>query len=456
MPGTDSTLVKVLDLKGLTSAHLRSDGTLNQKFILVFDGIYGEAPITTAQFVDKSSMVLGMADGSVIVYEKIPSKSLLENYQRLYSSVCAPVTKIIPQSDKSLLVVHCVNETSFEFVTWTWKNNRQYTCSQIFPTFLDLKLYTPIFDENGQVNKIAFMEKKNFYLNSRGREQLIYELDYCEDAVIKQVPDSNLLVLTHSNKILIFDHCKAELISSFTLTRDIKSIKCLHFIESHLNVLQLLVVSSSTILKLQIDIENNLMEQEQLKLDPMETASALDVFVTPNYFILVNSSGIYIYDTLSLRQVNKFTHQKFFLKPKSDKVKIESLEENKFLFVWDDSLAQIWDFTPRDKFMRNPKRPENLDIDKGVLGGKAIRKQSKYDISAGISEWTDEVREEEHLDSLRDRVNIEGLNEEELIAYAKLLSKGAEDESFENEEDTVDCIDDPELAMALKLSLIEM
>ena len=34
-------------------------------------------------------------------------------------------------------------------------------------------------------------------------------------------------------------------------------------------------------------------------------------------------------------------------------------------------------------------------------------------------------KEEDHLDSLRDRLNIDGLTEEELVAYATLISKEA-------------------------------
>ena len=110
------------------------------------------------------------------------------------------------------------------------------------------------------------------------------------------------------------------------------------------------------------------------------------------------------------------------------------------------------------------KLTRNSEIDKALVGGKAIRKYSKYAVDSGYTEWKDEQREEKHLDTLRDRLNIDGLTEEELVAYATLISK--QEISAETREnanisdapsiDLQDLSDDPDLQMALRLSLIEM
>ena len=158
-------------------------------------------------------------------------------------------------------------------------------------------------------------------------------------------------------------------------------------------------------------------------------------------------------------------------------VKISKLEGNKFLFIWGKSLAQIWDFNPKisSKHQNHP----NQNSDKGIVpGNKATRKYSKYAVNSGIEDYKDEKMEEDHLKHLRQNLNIEGLTEEELISYAKLISNidkcddnfhNDDTETFDDDTTTFDDDtttfdddtttfddDDLELSMALKLSLIEM
>ena len=154
---SSNSSIKVLDLKGLTSAIIRPDGTLNQKFILFFDQTFGSAPITFTKFIN-NSLVIGMADGSVIYYEKCPNKSLIEaDYKRINGngSICsASVIQIYPVDDgDNLLVVHCRNGNYYEFIEWTMDQNSEFTFKGNRMAAHNLKQYIPIsiiFDQTSR------------------------------------------------------------------------------------------------------------------------------------------------------------------------------------------------------------------------------------------------------------------------------------------------------------------
>jgi hypothetical protein len=206
-----------------------------------------------------------------------------------------------------------------------------------------------------------------------------------------------------------------------------------------------------------IDPNANNLEQEILNFD--ESDQILSVYVNQIFFILVTFKGIFVYDTLSRKQINKCTFPRYFLKyldwqESQNSVRIEHLEESRFLFIWGSSLAQIWDFNPRanlSKILQKMNKTSS-EADKGLLGSKATRKYTKYAVNSGIQEWSDECGEEARMDFLRDRLNIDGLDEEEMIAYAKLISQAQEPtETLFDDSDM-----DPDLKLALQLSLIEM
>ena len=511
---SSNSSIKVLDLKGLTSAIIRPDGTLNQKFILFFDQTFGSAPITFTKFINKS-LVIGMADGSVIYYEKCPNKSLIEaDYKRINGngSICsASVIQIYPVDDgDNLLVVHCRNGNYYEFIEWTMDQNSEFTFKGNRMAAHNLKQYIPIsiiFDQTSRSRsqgpakiKIAYITSNGgFYIKSLSKdrheeeESPIFTIDSESPVILKQI-DDNFTILIYSNKILVINHFKEEIISSFTI-ESVRSIKTLHdltggsaknnksadrsadYITPETTILELFVCSDENlIIKLSLDIVKN---EIKIKTEA-GTEIGFDyfsVFITPIYFILINSNGIFVHDTLTLRRINKCSFPKYFLKiagadsaNTSDananfadrfNVKIKLIGDFKFLFIWGNNLAQIWDFNPKRIKTGGSFEKKKSEMDKGLVGNKSIRKYSKYAINSGVKDWNEERKEEDGMELFRGKINIKGLTEEEMISYAKLLSieagNNCEDDGIGivNYEES-ELSDDSDLKLAIQLSLIEM
>lgn len=503
-PNYPNSFVKVLELNGMTNAIVRSNGSLDQKFVLFFDQFYGIAPITFCKFAKSKPfrMILGTANGEAIVYENTPHKSLLEDdYIRIRNpGSSSSIIEIIPHNQNNeYLIIHSSGQQFHEFFNWKRQTSSIYACSGNF-SISGMKTFCPIYSE-GRIVKVAFLtfdeqvfvaetDKGNFSgaisnsddfraaddaNNLPAVESLSQAPTFItkipnsslENAKFLQISNSKWFILTLGNRILVCCHESFKLVDSFTLP-SAKEFLITREIACDSQIFELFVytlnVDSSlgdnfSLLKLRIDpnadqmevIQNNLISKERL----------LSIHVTPSYFLLVSIDGIFIHDTLNLQRINKCSSPKFSVKyineeGRNDPLTIEEFEENKFMFLWGNSLAQIWDFAPISKQSTRMKMTRNSSqIDKTLVGGKAIRKYSKYAVDFGYTEWKEEQRDEQHLDSMRDRLNIEGLTEEELVAYATLISKEATDTadistSFEFSGD------DPDLQLALQLSLTEM
>ena len=463
-----NSLIKVLNLSGLTSAIVKKDGNLDQKFILFFENVFGEAPITFTRFTgftgklesiqsaeslsqsqslsQSLGLVLGFADGSLIVFDKCPSKSLLEtNYKRIPSTLThSAIEKVLFKEDEPILTVHKIGNC-YEFV------NLKTQEILIIP---EVKQYNCFLDCEEEI-KVAFITNNGNFKIKTVKSQVSDSLLCCSlnpTALCQIKKVSNWLILSNLNRILIFDIKKLEIISSFTLT-EASEIKRIEIISSNSEFIELFAITRTEILRLKIDPIRNSLEIEKYFYE------IFGLFVNEFFYILVKIDGIFVHDTLTNRLINKFSYPKYFLKAGADNdchdVTISSLAgNNKFLFLWGKSLAQIWDFNPRNSSSKQTTKKQE-DSDKGIQGNKALRKYTKYAVNHGIEEYKDEKMEEDHLNHLRDHLNIEGLNEEELIAYAKLISMN-NNENIPIDDTIENVSDDPELEMALKLSLIEM
>ena len=494
----------------MTNAVVRSNGSLDQKFVLFFDQFFGIAPITCCKFAKSRPyrMILGTASGQVIVYENAPHKSLLEDYSRINNLVStASVIEIVPhQQNNEILILHSSGQQFNEFVNWKRHSSSAYFCTGNF-SVSGMKTFCPIYSD-GRIVKVVYLtgddglvsiseiDKGTFSgavsnenddssdkqdSNAASTPKLITKIPVTslQNAKFLQILNSNWFILAVGNRILVCCHETGNLVNSFILP-NAKEFLIIREIACDSRIFDLFVYTtnsnsisendnftSNCLLKLRIDPNANQMEITQNNL--IANKRLLSIHVTPSYFILVTIEGIFIHDTLSFQRVNKCSFPKFSLKyikesERNDPVKIEEFDENKFMFLWGNSMAQIWDFAPNSKQPKGMKLTRNSEIDKALVGGKAIRKYSKYAVDSGYTEWKDEQREEKHLDTLRDRLNIDGLTEEELVAYATLISK--QEISAETREnanisdapsiDLQDLSDDPDLQMALRLSLIEM
>lgn len=448
-----NTSIKVLNISSLTSAIIRFDGALDQKFILFFENVFGEAPITFCKFFKYEKLILGFADGSLVIFEKLPNKSLLEtNYERRPATLTSsPISNVLLTENDEIITIHR-NGNCYEFVDIKNQN---------ILTIPELKEYKVIFLNDGSI-KIAFITVTgNFYIanlrtstsnNTEDNKKLISHVTSLSCPVTLLQLDCDRVLLYFSNRISIVNLISEELISSFTLKSEIKMIQK---VSSNDQFIELFTVTKTdSILRLKIAPLENVLEQEEIS----EGNQIFGCFVNEFFYILVTIDGIFIHDTLTNQPINKCSYPKYFHKYKSaeveseysDAVEISQLEGHKFLFVWGKSMAQIWDFNPKNtaKHFNNQKTKHSPQLPVGNF-----RKIAKYAVNSGIEDYQDEKREEDHLNHLRHQINIEGLTEEELIEYAKLLSK-PEDSSNNNSD--FEASNDPDLQMALKLSLIEM
>lgn len=480
---SNNSSIKVLNLSGLTCAIIRSNGQLDQKFILFFDKVFGEAPISFTKFPNPNGLILGFSDGSLIVFDKCPSKSLLENYKRIPATLTSSPIKA---AYLPFLTVHKIGNCH-EFVNL--KKQTILTIPELKEfIFIEEKLKIIFITNNGKVcissidEEISGNDVNNVRILSNINDYNSFNVSYNN---MLQV-NSNWLIVSFSNRIKVLNIETEEIISSFTLNVSISEV---HLISSNERFIELFVTSKNEILKLKIDPIGNSLEIEKI-----EKIGIFGLFVNEIFYILVTIDGIFIYDTLTNRIINKCSYPKYFLKYKNEMeeqsegrwsegrlseaegrrfidtdlsirsqthVKISKLEGHKFLFIWGKSLAQIWDFNP--KLLSKHQKQSNQNSDKGIIpGNKATRKYSKYAVNSGIEDYKDEKMEEDHLKHLRQNLNIEGLTEEELISYAKLISNidqcndNCHDDSTIFDSDTTSFDDDPELSMALKLSLTEM
>lgn len=499
-PNYPNSHVKVLELNGMTNAIIRSNGSLDQKFVLFFDQFFGIAPITFCIFAKSKPfrMILGTANGEAIVYENTPHKSLIEDYNRIRNpGSSASVLDILPHNQNNeLLIIHSSGQQFHEFFNWKRQTSSIYSCTGNF-SIARMKTFCPIYSE-GRIIKVALVtfdgqvyvsetDKGNFagaISNSDGGYRADTSTENCishpptfitkisdsslQNAKILQISNSKWFTLTAGNQIVVFCHETLKLINSFILPSS-KELLITREIACNSQIFELFVYTlniakspeNSSLLKLRIDPNANQMEVFQNDLITKE--SLLSIHVTPSYFILVTIDGIFIHDTLNLERINKCSFPKFSLKyinenERADPIKIEEFDDNKFMFLWGNSLAQIWDFAPVSKDLNRTKMIRNSQIDKLLVGGKAIRKYAKYDVNFGYNEWEDERREEKNLDSMRNRLNIEGLTEEELVAYATIISKEANptESASDDVSGSLEGSDDPDLQLALQLSLIEM
>lgn len=494
--------IKVLNLSSLTSAIIRSDGRLDKKIILFFENFFGEAPITFSRFFD-GSLVLGFADGSLVIFHKCPSKSLLlENYKRIPATLTSsPIkTAFLP-----FLTVHKTGNC-YEFVNL---NEKTILTVPELKEFLfieeELKIIFITIDGSVCIYNLSHEEDSNISDSSSGNSSdnsggnssgNMNNMNNTSNMInrnnvkiltctnIKNAINSRLLKVNNDwivscieNIILIINIETEEIISSFIINFTISDI---HLISSNLDFIELLSISTSSgeLLNFKINPIRNSLEIEKINI----FKDIFGLFVNEFFYILVTIDGIFVHDTLTNRIINKCSYPKYFLKYENEdeqilhdhhsqnhlnsRVKISKLEGNKFLLIWGKSLAQIWDFNPRTSSSSSSKQSRTTNIDRGLIGNKAIRKYSKYAVNTGIEDYKDEKLEEDHLNHLRQNLNIEGLTEEELISYAKLVSKEGDaavglDVSLDVSLDAslVDDFvtsNDPDLEMALKLSLIEM
>lgn len=469
-PNYPNCLVKVLELKGMTNAIIRSDGTLDQKFVLYFDDI-----VTCCKFTKTRpyKMILGTSSGQVIIYDNAPHKSLLEDYHKIYNSISrSKVVDILPHSDNNeILIVHSSGQQFHEFVNWKYeKSSSTYSSTGNF-SVLALKKFCPIY-ANGRIVKIAHITGSGQVSISDINTGTTVDVTkvssiQLQTATLLQISNSNWFILAVENRILVCCHETGKLLNSFALP-SVKEFVIVKEIACNSKIFELFVYTSSKLLRLKID--PNVDVVEFIQFDLIDTSDQLySIHVTPSYFILVTNGGIFIHDSLNLERINKCSYPKFSLKylnsenvddddvdDSGEPVRIEEFDDNKFLFLWRNSLAQIWDFAPTSKQSDRGPSKKSPEIDKATVGGKAIRKYSKYAVNSGYSEWKDEKREEDHLDSLRDRLNIDGLTEEELVAYATLISKEANGNNNTEIVDIEDVSDDPDLQLALQLSLVDM
>lgn len=509
-----NSFIKVLNLSSLTSAIIRSgsDGRLDQKYILFFDNFFGEAPITFTKFFyptptsASASLVLGFSDGSLVIFKKCPSKSLLlETYERIPSTLTSSpiITAFLP-----FLTVH-KNGNCYEFVNL--KDKTILTIPELKEfLFIEEKLKIILVKIDGNVTVYNMNNKSQKTLTNILVTSNCIQLLNC---------NNNWIILSIENRILIINIEKEEIMSSFSIQYDITN---LNLISSNTQDIELLTLTrnntrsnntNNTRSNITSSITNNTLNNTwnnttnntrsnttnntscqllKLKINPIgncleiekiyETFSDIfGLFVNEIFYILVTIDGIFVHDILTYRLINKCTYPKYFLKYDNEEhidnypfhshtVKISKLDGNKFLFIWGKSLAQIWDFSPKiSSSLKQSKTISNSD--KGILGNKSIRKYSKYAVNSGFEDYKDEKMEEDHLNHLRSCLNIEGLTEEELISYAKLISQQQEGQS-EGGDDNNHIIDndhiidnnspnnassyDPELEMVLKLSLLEM
>ena len=462
---TNST-IKVLNLSSLTSASMKSDGRVDQKYILFFESFFGEAPITFTKFFG-TSLVLGFADGSLVIFHKCPSKSLLlEEYERIPPTLTSsPIkTAFLP-----FLTVH-QNGNCYEFVNL--KENTILTVPDLKVFLFIEEKFKLIFititgkiciSDTKEIKEIASVSASDFSncsttVTINNNLAIVTDSNYdSTNAHLLLNVNSESVIVSLGNRIFIISVETDTLISSFTL--QFTPIE-LHLIASNPQLIELFALTPnySQLFKLKIGSE----------IEIQNVANNLDIFglfVNEFFYIVVTIDGIFVHDTLTSRLINKCPYPKYFLKYHNicssciesssnncccRQVKISKLEGFKFLFIWGKSLAQIWDISPSSK-KSLATTPTSSSKQSSFLGSKAIRKYTKYALNAGIQDYTDEKGEEDHLNHLRSSLNIDGLTEEELISYANLLSQ-------ENNSIVVTSNDpdDSELEMALKLSLIEM
>ena len=126
----DPQTFRFIDKNGLTIAQIKSQKMeLDQKRILYFDRIFGDdSSVIYSRFLKEEEeeaksnkfnvkLILGLSNGDVIVYEKCPSKTLLENYTKIESvTTKSSIYKISKMAPKNLLIVYkSQNSDCYEF-----------------------------------------------------------------------------------------------------------------------------------------------------------------------------------------------------------------------------------------------------------------------------------------------------------------------------------------------------
>lgn len=463
-------VVNILDLSGLTSGHLNSS-KFEAKCTLFFDKTFGEAPITfctfSRQFCNSPlGLLIGMADGNVVFYSKCPSRSLVEAPYSVFGSISsAPVHRIHVLNSPFLLVVHESRGDCFEFVTWKISNVDAPTSTNHF-IIPDLKTYSII--SSGEIGKVVYISKKgSVYIrslekddnNTDNDDDSICSVDVSQNLVLHPVKNSDWILISGGSKLFVINHTTEKLITAFNLpdlnVSSLYSSSNEFSTESAVFEVFATITDSESFLKLTVDPVNNSIEKETIVL-PRGSPSVMDCWVGSGFLLVTtNDGGVFVYDSLSLRCVNKFYNSSKYLKRCGLIRKIDSAAY-KFLIVWGGNLVQTWDFDPviAKRFKdAEAKTSISSSADRALLGNKSLRKYTRYSLNDGVSDWTEEVSEENQLQELRSKLNIDGLTEEEMIQYAQLLSTGNQPiTEIQNLSD----MDDSDLQLALQLSLVDM
>ena len=515
----DPQTFRFIDKNGLTIAQIKSQKMeLDQKRILYFDRIFGDdSSVIYSRFLKEEEeeaksnkfnvkLILGLSNGDVIVYEKCPSKTLLENYTKIESvTTKSSIYKIYKMAPENLLIVYkSQNSDCYEFANWNISEKSKLGSSETFiPKLVGHFILPNIFQycvlENSK--KLVYIDTYgvifvlNLECNNFNGENVNLVMKLSKEVqnskiIMKEIKSSDWLIIFYGEgKISVINHVTEKLIATFTLFH-CKKIISVYLDDEKVNesesekrtCFELFVYGfldhlnpKKGVFHLRIDpIVENLIQEQQLT-DLSKEDFIINLWTNSIFTIISTNLGLKIFDTLSLRCINKKTLPKYLTRNKL--VEADSSNSNlnsemmsridridnsdNFLIYLGDNTVQIWNFSLNslsNSNFNNLKQP-NSSIDKGLQGNKAIRKYSKYALNSGKSDWEDECKEEAHLNNLRERINIQGLNEEELIAYAQLISQEQtlsidhREPGYENENETDD---DSDFQLALKLSLIEM
>lgn len=171
----------------------------------------------------------------------------------------------------------------------------------------------------------------------------------------------------------------------------------------------------------------------------------LDVHVGPVLVVSVLADRVCLHDAVSLRLVaQKRVHARH---AQDGPARIAHVTDQHLVLLGGAHGAVIWNATAVACGSVDDSRLAQAQRDHVA---QVARRHVAQSISHGLSDWQAEQEQERHVDGARARWNIAGLSEEEMVAYAQMLSGAAGPERAASESEP-----DEELQRILQLSLVE-
>lgn len=190
----------------------------------------------------------------------------------------------------------------------------------------------------------------------------------------------------------------------------------------------------------------------------LHATKIIDVVFTTAIVVIMRESVLAIHDIETMRLL-QWQPVKAMHKTSSDELFTKRIlhvweEEGLLLFNWGANSMQIWNYGRSMKCLCPPERQQS----KAQSGKKAdeVQKLMRYE----YAEWEEEQRETAELERLRNRLNPEGMDEEELLALAISLSLStAPLDNLHSSRDSLDetvNTEDEELRAVLERSRFEV